>query len=195
MATKTWLFKMNLKEAEAILISKLKGSKFKGISLVKIAEAVKTVVEHNKKFSRKKIGKKYDVSRSIIDAFYRINDHPIEIKDFINKELIGLDISTKLFTLKDKKRRVEIAKILVGLPENTSRKIIEYANKNPKLSAEKCKQIVLKSKTKTANFHLIVIPLLKEEFLNFHKTASQRKLSIEQAAKLALLKWSQKCKS
>lgn len=176
---------MNEDKARAILISKLGGSKDKGISLLEIAKAVKFFKDQNKSY--KDIAKEFDISPSIIGSFYKMNKHPEEIKTLINDKKIGLDTSTKLFTIEDGKKRIEFAKIVAGLPAMESRYIIDYYKRAPELSAKKCREFVMKSKTKTREIHMLVVPLEDTEFSLLEKNAKKAKKTVDQFAKKCIL--------
>ncbi|MCJ7456974.1 hypothetical protein MUP07_09605 [Candidatus Bathyarchaeota archaeon] len=178
---------MNTETAEAILIANLKGPRRKRLPLIEIAEAVRLL---RKKYgSTKKLAQAFDVSRPIIESFDRILDQPTAIKRLIAKDAILLDASTKLASIKDPHRRIELAKEIAGETAFDSRDIIDYAKKHPRGSAKECKRAVFASKEITRELHVIVLPLEDELFKGFKMAATTRKMRLEDAGKLAIREW------
>ena len=175
-------------EAKVILIAKLKGGKNKGISLLKIAQAVKILKDLEGK-SSVTLGKEFDVSKSTINDFYNMNKHTLDIKRLIQRKAIGLDTSTKLFKIKNNKTRSLFAKEIAGMSTMDSRYIIDYHRRDPSISPKECKKIVLNSKTNVKEMHLVVISLEDTEFEKLKKLASKRKMSIEEISKKAMNKF------
>jgi hypothetical protein len=180
---------MNKNTATAILIANLKGLKKKRLPLTKIAEAVRVLVRDEEYGSHKKVAKEFKVSRQIIEAFDKINDHPDEIKKLIEGNKILLDASTKLATIPNIQKRIELAKIVAGTTAFDTRYIIDYWKKHPELSAEESKQKALDSKSINSVLHAVIVPLEDELFSKFRDSATKKNLKLEEAAKLAIQEW------
>lgn len=175
---------MTPKEAKEILTVGLKGSKTK--QLLVLATATKILKEYEQK-SSKELGKELYVSKSIIDDFYNMNKHPPEIKKMIKKKKIGLDTSTKLFKIKDIKKRIEFARIIGGLSAMDARDIIDYHCRESALSAIDCKKIVFDSKTNIRKMHLIMTPLEDNQFRLLKKIATKKKMTVDQMTQSIML--------
>lgn len=181
---------MEIDKAKAILIANLKGKKRKRSSLITIAKATRLLLRNYE--STKKLASEFDVSRPIIESFDKINDQPEEIKKLIEERKILLDASTKLSTISDITKRIELANAVAGLTAFDTRYVIDYWKKHPELSAEKCKRIVLDSKSITKEIHVLIIPLETEHYNAFQLAAKTRGLKSEDAARLAIMEWLEK---
>ncbi len=179
---------MNKETAKAILIANLKGARAKRSKLTEIARAVR-LLKHDEYSSTKALAKAFGVSRSIIEAFDRILDQPPEIRKLIESGEVLLDTSTKLVSITDRRRRIEIAKQVAGETAFDARYIIDYAKKHPEITAKECKRIVFASKDSVTSVHVVVVPLDDQLFRRFQDQASSRKLRLEDAAKLAIEEW------
>jgi len=178
---------MDTDKAKSILIANLKGSKKKRSSLISIAEATRSLLK--KYGSASRLASEFGVSRPIIESFDKINDQPDEIKKLISEEQILLDASTKLSSISNLRKRIELARAVAGLTAFDTRYIIDYWKKHPSLSAEDCKKIVLDSKEKKREIHVLVVPLKTEEYNEFQHLIKLRKLKPEDAARTAILEW------
>ncbi len=178
---------MNKKTAKVVLIANLKGPREKRQPLTVIADAVETLLE-DKEYDHnvKKLATDFRVTRQIIDEFRKVAKQPPEIKKLIEERKLGLDDSTKLSSIPDIKKRIEFAKAVQELSEYDVRSIIEYWKKHPELTVNEAKKIVLESKTVTRDVHAVVIPLEGELFEKFSKYARDKKIRLEDAAKLAI---------
>jgi hypothetical protein len=180
---------MNKDTAKALLIANLKGGRRKRSKLTTIAEAVRLLKGDRKYESSKELARAFGVSRQIIESFDKINDQPKEIQKLIDDGKILLDASTKLASVSDIPRRLELARVVAGETAFDTRYIIDYAKKHPELSAKECKEEVFASKDVTRNLHVLVIPLEEELFRNLRLRAATKKMRLEQAAKLAIQEW------
>ncbi len=179
---------MKVQTAEAVLIANLKGPRRKRVPLTTIAEAVRFLID-TKYHSAKKLAKTFLVTRQIIEAFDNINEQPPKIQKLIKEGKILLDASTKLLSIPDTARRIELAEVVAGGTAFDARYIIDYAKKHPKLSAEECKKAIAKSKGTVRDIHAVVVPLDDETFREFKSAAGANKMSLDEAAKLAIVKW------
>ncbi len=175
--------------AKAILLANLKGPKRKRSPLMTIAQAVRTLKSDRDYRSTHDLAKSFRVSRSIIESFDKIPDHPAEIRKLISDGRILLDTSTKLAAIPNIRRRIELAKEVAGETAFDARYIIDYAKKHPESSARESKSAVISSKDSIRNLHVIVVPLDDTAFQRFRIAAAQRKLTLESAAKIAIEQW------
>jgi len=180
---------MDKETAKAILISNLKGSRKKRLPLTTISRAVRLLVNDNEYGSSRSVAKEFDITRQVIESFYRILDHPKEIQKLIKDGKILLDASTKLHSIKNIERRVEVANVIAGMIAFDSRDIIDYCKRKPNLSAEECKNIVLESKPVNIITHAVVAPLNECLFKQFKKIANNKNMNLHEAALAAIKKW------
>lgn len=181
---------MDIDEAKSILIANLKGSKRKRSSLITIARATRLLLRNHG--STKELASEFDVSRPIIESFDKINDQPKEIKKLIEEGKVLLDASTKLSTISDITKRIELANAVAGLTAFDTRHVIDYWKKHPELSAEKCKNVALDSKSVIKEIHVLVIPLGAEQYNAFQLVATTKGLKTEDAARSAIMEWLEK---
>lgn len=180
---------MDKDTAKAILIANFKGSKRKRSPLLTIAKAVRLLLKDGEYNSSNQLAEAFDVSRPTVESFDKMNDQPNEIRKLIAEGKILLDANTKLSSIPDIKKRIEIAKVIAGLTAFETRDIIDYWKKHPELSPEECKKAVFESKTLTKEMHLVVIPLEPDQFNDFQNVARNKGLKIDEAAKLAIREW------
>jgi len=176
-------------EARAILIANLKGPRRKRLPLTIVAKAVRLLKNDEYGGSAKRLAKNYDVSRTIIESFDKILHHPPEIRKLISQGKILLDTSTKLSTVPDIRRRIELARVVADMTAFDARRVIDYWKKNPHLSTETCKTAVLESKTVERPIHLVRVTLDDELFNALSEEASRRKLSLDDTARVAIRQW------
>jgi len=186
------MLKLDEITAETILIANLKGRKEKITPLLKVGEAIEYFLINTENNTYKKIAKKFKISHSIIASFHRMRSHPLEIKKLITEKKIRLDTSTKLLTIENPKRRIEIAKTVAGISSHDARAIIDFSKKNEELSGGKCKEKVLESKSVTKDLHVIVISLEDEDFKLLYSAAKKMKLTVDEASIQAVKEWTRR---
>ena len=175
--------------AKTLLIANLGGPRDKRVPLTVISEAVRLLVHDEEYGSFKKLAQDFKISRQILQSFYHILDQPKEIQELIEKGEILLDSSTKLTSIKNHQKRVEMARVVAGMSAFDARYIIDYWKKNPNLSPEECKQRVLESMPTIKETHLVVVPLNTELFNNFKNKANKKNLKVTDAALQAIQLW------
>ena len=180
---------MNKTEAKEILLANLKGAKKKRTPLLKIAEATRFLINDKEYGSTIKVADSFNVSRPTIEAFDKINDQPEQIKKLIEEGKIRIDQSTKLSSVSDPKKRIELAKIVAGLSAKDTRSIIDYSKKHPELSAEELTKDVKSSVLTQTNTHIIKVHLRPQDFDKFRTTTRKMGLKVEKAAKIAIKEW------
>lgn len=179
---------MNKDEAKRILSANLKGSKIKQLSLLIIAEAVRLLIKDKEYGSTSKLAESFGVKRPTIESFEKMNDQPEEIKKLIQEGQIRIDASTKLSSILDLKKRVNLAKAVAGLSAKDTRQIIDYCKKHPNLSPEECKKVVAYSKPKK-QFQSVKITLGYKEYEAFLAASKKAGLNLEETGKLAVSEW------
>lgn len=180
---------MDKDEAKKILLANLKGSKTKRSSLLIIAEAVRLLINDKEYGSTSKLAENFGVKRPTIESFDSMNSQPQEIKNLIQEGQIRIDASTKLSTIPDLKKRVDLAKAVAGLSAKDTRQIIDYCKKHPDLSPEECKKAIADSKPIKKHLQSIVVSLESKEYDAFLAASKKTGLKLEEAGKLAISEW------
>ena len=177
---------MDRKEAIFILVTNLKGRRDKREPLTRIAEAIETVLEKDFDGKVNKLARSYKVTPQIINEFRKVSNQPPEIRKMIAERKLGLDASTKLYTIADTRKRIALARAVKGLNQYDIRSIIDYSKMHPDIPADKVKRTILESKTVTEDIHALVIPLDAGTFEKLSRFAGEKRLRLEDAAKLAI---------
>jgi hypothetical protein len=186
------LREMNKNEARTILAANLKGRKKKRSSLLTIAEAARLLISDKEYGSVSILAKSFGVSRSTIESFDRIIDQPEEIKKLIQEDQIRIDACTKLSSIIDLKKRVDLAKTVAGLTAEETRRTIDYCKKHPELSPEDCKKAVINSKPAKKQVKSVTIHLKSEDYAAFTAASERAGLHPEEAGKQAISEWIKK---
>ncbi|WNZ28446.1 MAG: hypothetical protein IAX21_07195 [Candidatus Bathyarchaeota archaeon] len=183
---------MDKVKAKKILSENLKGKKKKQVSLLTIAEAVRLLANDKEYGSTSKLAESFGVKRPTIESFDKMNDQPDEIKTLIQQDKIRIDASTKLSSISDLKKRVDLAKAVAGLSAEDTRNIINYSKKHSKLTSEECKKAIEDKKAKKSQIKLIKIPLKNSDYNAFLKISKKKGLKLEEAGKQAISEWTLK---
>ena len=180
---------MDKDEAKKILRENLKGSKIKHSSLLIIADAVRLLKNAEEYGSTSKLAESFGVKRPTIESFDKMNDQPGEIKNLIQEGQIRIDSSTKLSSIPDLKKRVDMAKAVAGLSAKDTRQIIVYCKKHSNLSPEECKKAIADSKPLKKHVRSIVISLESKEYDAFLAASKAEGFKLEEAGRLAISQW------
>jgi len=180
---------MNKDEAKIILISNLKGGAKKRVPLIKISEAVHTLLNDEEYDSFSALKNEFKVSRQILQSFYKILEQPPEILKLINENKIKLDTNEKLSSIKNFEDRIKMANVVADLSAFDSRDIIDYWKRNKNLTPLECKKIVLDSKDVKRNIHVIMVPLEEDTYVALKNKAKINNIKVEDAAALAVEQW------
>jgi hypothetical protein len=180
---------MDKEDAKKILASNLKGRKKKRSPLLTIAQAARLLVNDDEYGSTSKLAKDFDVSRSIIEAFDKMNDQPPEIQELIEDGKIGIDTNPKLSSIADIKRRVAVANAIAGLRTKDAREIITKCKKDRNLEPEHCKNAVINAKSTEKPTKSLTISLELSEHSKFLEASKKAGLSAKEAAKQAISDW------
>ena len=166
----------------ANLFLNLKGSKKKRDNWINIAKICKEFLDNSK--NRKTTASKLGVSPELIRSIVSLLDLPIEVQKLIKEGKILFDAAQRINTIKDdnkekeKKRRIEVAKEIVGLTSHEQREIIRYAKKFPNSSLKNYKKRVTTAR-EIKEIHVAVISLEKKQYEKLEKMSKKRKLSLE----------------
>jgi len=180
---------MDKSEAKKILSANLKGKKKKQSSLLTIAKAVRLLANDNEYGSTSKLAESFGVKRPTIESFDKMNTHPQEIKSLIQKGKIRIDASTKLSSIPDLKKRVDLARAVAGLSAEDTRHIVNYSKKHPKLSSEECKKAIADIKATKKQIKSVKIPLKYADYDAFLAASEKIGLKLEEAGKQAISEW------
>ena len=177
---------MDEKTALAVLFANLRGAKKK--EYIKTAQACRYL--RRRYGSLKKVAEKVAISPEIIREFDSLLNLPKEVQRLISKRLIKLDTGYRIsMRIEGAERQTEVAKAVLDLGAFDARNVIEYARKNPKLSAKECKCRVLKSKTVTEKLHVFVLPLPEDTFTKLKGTSIELKIKPEELVRKIVQEW------
>lgn len=178
--------KIDEETALAVLFANLKGKKKKDyITTAKCCRYLRKQYG-----SLKKVADKVGISSEIIREFDSLLDLPKEVQQLISKRLIKLDTGYRIsMRIEGAEKQTEIAKAVLDLGAFDARNVIEYARKNPKLSAEECKRRVLKSKTVTEKLHVFILPFPEETFQKLKATSKELKMAPENLVRKIVEEW------
>ena len=109
---------------------------------ITLAQSVKYLVELYG--SQQKVADILDVSDSTIQIWTKIAELPAEFQEYIRddriKPVAAYNIASRL---QDREEQLEVARAVLGWPENEIVRVLKYKRQNPKLSIEECKQKVI----------------------------------------------------
>jgi len=116
---------------------------------------------------------------------------PKTIQDKIQKGDILFDAAQRLNTIDNKKKQVEVAEIISGLPSHKQREIILHAKRFSSSDLSKFKKRVMK-KPKTERIHVAIIPLNQDIQSKLKKASKKNKKTIQQTIIAILENWGSK---
>ncbi|MGI0073783.1 MAG: hypothetical protein ACREA3_08225 [Nitrosotalea sp.] len=174
----------------------LRGDKKKKEDWISIA---KKCAEFASNKSHKEVAEKLGVSTEIIRAVLSLLELPIEVQQLIKEGKILFDAAQRINTIdrkvrdvnRRKKRQIEVAKTIAGLPSHEQREIIQYAKKYPNVSLSNFKKRVTTSLI-TKKLHVAVIPLDDELFGILKRKSMQQKISLEKMILSIIDEWKKK---
>lgn len=181
---------MNLDAALGVLVTQIGGSKRKTLPISRIAEAADVAIRRLGSAQRVADRMNRPTARSQINDFVAINRLPQDIKrDYVDKRLIGIEAASELSRIDNMVRIREVAKVIIRVQARDAMKIIDYAKRNPNLSAVKCKQRILGSKDKRRQVDVIVIPFEEEEYAKLLRLARSRGTTPHSLAREIVTDW------
>jgi ParB-like chromosome segregation protein Spo0J len=172
--------------ALAILFTNLKGRKRK--DYISTAKACRFLIKLYG--SCPKVAEKVGVSSEIIREFDSLNDLPEEVQKMVAAGTIRLDTGYRISTkIKGEQRQIEIAKAVAGLGAFDARAIIEFAQKNPDMTADQIRSRVLESKTRKEKIHVFILPLTEDVYKALKSESNKRKISSEKLIEIIIKDW------
>lgn len=118
-----------------------------------------------------------------------MNEQPEEIKKLIEEGKIGIDASTKLSTIPDQRKRVELAKTVAGLSAEQTRQTIAYFRKHSNVSLNDCREAAINSKPTKKQVKSVTIRLKSEDYEAFIAASKKAGLHPAEAGKQAISEW------
>ena len=145
---------------------------------MKTAEALEFKWNLSEFKSNTRVGKYYGVSREIVREFRALLTLPEHIRTSISQGKIGLDTGARLARVKKQIPEIldDLAEVVADLSALEARDVIEFALKNPDLSALQAKQYVLDAKTVYIDEYHVVVVLSKDEYTRLESEAKKRRL-------------------
>jgi len=173
-------------EIFANLYLNLKGRKKKTVDWITIAKNCQKLEKKYKspKILAEKLGVSYQLIRSILSVL----ELPSEVKQLIKEGKILFDAAQRINTIDDKKKQIEVAKMISGLPSHKQREIILYAKRFGGLDLSKFKNQLTK-KRKTEKIHVAIIPLKDKIHTKLQKISRKNKTTIQRSILNILENW------
>lgn len=135
--------------------------------------------------SMSKVKKLTGYSTETLRALGSLRDLPDEVQTLIKEKKLGYE-AHKILSIhsstdqEEEKRRVELAQALIGVNDTDDfRAIIEYVKKNSNTPVEKCKQLVLESKTIKKKVFMVVAELSEEQYMPLKGLAARQNISVD----------------
>ena len=180
---------MNHLEADATCFANLKGSKEK--DLLGTARALLFKKQSPGFGSNTNVGRYYGVSRETVREFLALLTLPDQIQSLIDDGKIGLDTGARLARAGRlyPEKLIDLGTIVAGMPALDARDLIEYSLKNPELSADQAKQLVLDSKTVFIDeFHVVAV-FSMDEFTLLENEAKKRQMATGKLVEVITKTW------
>lgn len=180
---------MTEEEALAICHLNLTGTKHKDLMLT--ARALSYLRSLPKYGSNKKVGEATGVSREIVREFLTLLRLPERVQVLLDRNVLGLEHGRKLeqFNSRYPDRINEAVDAVVDMSAIDARNFIDYLLRNPQLSAQEAKKIVLESKTTIEQEYHVVAILSEEYFKQLSTVAAIQKKPVDELVTTVVIKW------
>lgn len=172
----------------AELYSYLKGPKKKPVDWITIAEQCSELVslsDNSVKIAASKLGVSYQLLRTIIGLLKL----PPEIQVLVKKRLIGYDAASRLNTIKNTSKQVEVANIISGLPSHWQREIIQHSAMFPNADLSEFRERVKNSREPQPSTHILILPIPEEDYSFLEKLNSNKKSSVTDMVSHIIAEW------
>jgi hypothetical protein len=168
----------------------LKGNKKKRENWIDIATKCQKLIAHYGSISEAaaKVGVSYSLLRSIASLL----NLPEEVKRLVSEREILYDAAQRILTISDRKKQIEVARAIAGLPSHKQREIIQFASRNPNASLMNFIDRATKPKPAPEKIRIAVLPLREEMYNSLHTQGSRRKLSVEKLILTIIDEWAER---
>jgi hypothetical protein len=168
---------MDVKTATVILLKNLKGRKNKPQNLVDVAEACRTLKDHDK-WGFEEMSRFFKVSVYMLRQIDKINDLNPSVKRLVREGEIKIEKAYQLSRLSGK-RQDEAAPEVVNLSAHETRKFIDLLLKSDASVAE-CKKLL--KETTLKQFNLLVLPMKDDTYRALKKSADKANATLHDHA-------------
>ncbi len=168
----------------AELFLDLKGKKQKRLDWIAIAERCSALAGRYR--SVHELAEKVGVSDHLIRSIVSLLKLPPDVQDLVRKGEILYDAGYRLNTLSSAARQSQVAKIIAGLPSHVQREIIQHAKNNPDADLTDFRRRLTDKPVKREKVHLVVLPLMGQEFRDLRRLSQQRGMSVQDVVLQAL---------
>ena len=170
----------------ANLYLNLKGKKKKTDDWITIAKNCQKLEKKYK--SQKVLAEKLGVSYQLIRSILSLLELPEEIQNLIKDKKILFDAAQRINTIDTKKKQIEVAKTIAGLPSHKQREIILYAKRFKLTDLKKFKKRITIPR-QTEKIHVAIIPLKPEIHKKLQKECKKKKSTIQQTIVEIIDRW------
>ena len=145
---------MNEKQASAILMGNLKGSKNKPTDLVKVSDACDFLI---KKWGIKEASRFFKVSEYMLRQIEKITQLDSATKKYVQKHKFGIEKAYQLWRIKESKR-IESLPLIKNLTTADVRNLIYIIRNEPSKSIKECKKIFDEKYAKETTILVLSLP-------------------------------------
>ncbi len=145
---------MNEKQAVAILMGNLKGSKNKPTNLLRFSNACDLLI---KKWGIKEVARHFDTSQYMLRQIEKIKKLDPDTKKYIRMHELGIEKSYHLWRL-DEKKRSEILPYIKNLSSDDVRNLVYLIRHDPSKSVKECMKIFEEKYAKKATVMVLALP-------------------------------------
>ncbi len=145
---------MNGKQATAILMGNLKGSKNKPTDLVRVSDACDFLI---KKWGITETSKFFKVSEYMLRQIEKITQLDSVTKKYVQKHKLGIEKAYQLWRI-DESKRIELLPLIKNLTTADVRNLIYIIRHDPTKSIKECKKIFDKEYSKETTILALALP-------------------------------------
>lgn len=167
----------------------LKGRKTKRRDWMSIARDCKKAVDDLG--SVKEAADKIGVSQQIIRAAVSLTKLSPEVQEMVRRGDIGFDAAYRLNTIKDERKQVEVAKLLVGLTNHQQRQLTFQAKKFPDSDLTDFRQR-LSTPPNRRRIHVAIIPLEEDTYERVQRMSKRLGRPVEKLLSEVVARWASK---
>lgn len=145
---------MNEKQAVAIVMGNLKGSKNKPTGLIRFSDACNLLI---KKWGIKEVARYFDASEYMLRQIEKIKKLDPDTKRYIQKNNLGIEKSYHLWRF-DEEKRNELLPHMKDLSSIDVRNVVYLIRNNPSKSVKECMKIFEEKYAKKTTVMVLSLP-------------------------------------
>jgi hypothetical protein len=174
----------------AELFVDLKGPKKKRRDWMRIAGNCQKLLD--KYHSSALVAEKLDVSPGLFRAIISLNKLPREVKDLVRRGDLLFDSAQRLNAIKSRQRQIEVAKLIVNMPNKRQRDVIAHAARYPDSDLKDYRDKVKNQKAEKEKLRLVIIPMREELYQSFSQKVRSIHKSLDEVFPEMVENWLKK---